>query len=173
MCFLYLLLFLPGPRYVILPEHHYAFITHLHALGHVSQLVISGSQNYTAIATVGKGLKSHSRNCMIGVAHLVERHRQGSAERSDILIPESYWITQIPPEHPITLDVSSKDIAVGCWIMSRHKRLSNEIQRDTADVRPDSQRPICYTLSPFIRQRPRAGFDRSLALRARSERYRL
>ena len=38
---------------------------------------------------------------------------------------------------------------------------SNELQRDTADVRPDSQWPICYTSSPFFRQRSR-GFAREV-----------
>ena len=42
MCFLYLLLSLPGPRCDVMPEHQSAFITHLHAVGHVIQLVTSG-----------------------------------------------------------------------------------------------------------------------------------
>ena len=38
--FLYPLLCLPGPPSAIMPEHQAAFIMHLHALGHVIQLVI-------------------------------------------------------------------------------------------------------------------------------------
>ena len=41
---LHLWLLLPGPQYVIVPEHPSAFIMHLRTLGHVTQPGISGLQ---------------------------------------------------------------------------------------------------------------------------------